>query len=84
MEARYTEAMHSAELGEVNYIGSPKQSKIDYNVVLKGQLILNMLSTTVCKEKKHILLNDSRAHCYHDYSLDESLICKGKHQRVFF
>lgn len=51
MEARYTEAMHSAELGEVNYIGSPKQSKIDYNVVLKGQLILNMLSTQYVRRR---------------------------------
>ena len=42
---RYTEAMHCAEKGEVNYTGSPKQSKIDYNVLLKGQLILNRLST---------------------------------------
>lgn len=43
--ARYIEPMHSADIGEVNYIGSPKQSKIDYNVIIKGQLILNMLTT---------------------------------------
>lgn len=49
--ARYTEAMHCAEKREVNYIGSPKQSKIDYNVILKGQLILNMLSTQYIRRR---------------------------------
>ena len=49
--ARFSEAMHCSEKGEVNYTGSPKQSKIDYNVLLKGQLILNMLSTQYARRR---------------------------------
>ena len=38
------QAMHSDELIGDNYIGSPKYSKIDSSVFLKGQLILSRLN----------------------------------------
>lgn len=43
------EAVCLAELIEVNHIGSAKYSKIDYNVFLRGQMILNRMSTHYLK-----------------------------------